>query len=184
MIVVLLVSVQGIALPALHDHLQIAAFGRKEGTTTALTSDSEIRCLRLQRQFGAAIDQSWQSLSVGVRAEWLSRRCNLVLLRALRSPKYMAPGYAHANDFSATAARTSYASAVAWGNAEPATSRDGFNTAPKRSALAQCEKMRRAYGVRPGVSWGTLPQAQRHTWTSLDCDQFFMDIFGVDKSST
>ena len=84
MIVVLLVSVQGIALPALHDHLQLAAFGRRQGTTTVLRSESETRCLHLRRQSGAGIGQSWHSLSVGARAEWLSRRCNLVLLRALR----------------------------------------------------------------------------------------------------
>ena len=185
--VTLLVVVAGVTLPPLHDKVDIGAFGRKQDTAAAVRSESEARCLLLQRQSGAsgaAIGQSWHSLSVGFRAEWLSRRCNLVLLRALRPAGQTVSGYARPSDFLATSARTSYASATAWGDAEPAASRADadINAAQQQSAKVQCEGMRREHKVRPGVSWGTLSQAQQHTWTSLDCDQFFMDVFGVDKS--
>ena len=104
--------------------------------TTALKAILN-QSLRWQRQFGC--DRSgWHSLSIGVRAEWLSQ-CNLVLLRALRPQVHSTWLRACKRLFGNSG---SYFVRVCrrLGNAEPATLRDGFNTAPKRSVLGSARE--------------------------------------------
>ena len=34
-----------------------------------------------------------------------------------------------------------------------------------------CRQLQKAHGVRPTVTWGTLPQRQRRAWVTLKCDE-------------
>ena len=44
-------------------------------------------------------------------------------------------------------------------------------TGAVQSAVEECTSMRDRHGVRPGVSWGSLPAAQQQRWQRLDCDK-------------
>jgi hypothetical protein len=36
-----------------------------------------------------------------------------------------------------------------------------------------CKRMRKAFRVRPGQSWGDLSPSQQEVWLEKHCDQFF-----------
>lgn len=36
--------------------------------------------------------------------------------------------------------------------------------------VAECVEMQRTYGVRPGVTWGTLRRRKQVLWSRLSCD--------------
>jgi hypothetical protein len=53
----------------------------------------------------------------------------------------------------------------------------------KTAASADCEKMKRRYGVVIGATWGTLPTDKRMTWQDMGCDKLDPQVCGGGAQS-